>query len=525
MTLPIIGFDLGNFFSQPCFIQGIDPETRRGGRLYDLVDPSLNTPYGIPTAFYYSKIRGVLCGDQATKAMPMINCIRYLKRDLFKDGKPNSITIDGRTFTYDEMIVAAAQYAIRIAVKQLEKELNIKTNKVALSYPASMSSFVKNHLVKLMQSVTLEDGTKIEIVGTIAEPAAAALEYLACANSTKEETALVADLGAGTFDVSIVKVYPNGRKYTNGQKYYYDVKFTDGIEDLGGKEFDEIIRNINIRNAGEYGRTPIVAEQIRSKSESIKRDLTFDTVVQPEIILPDGNYIAPITREEFEKEAKPLVERMLKMVENTINTNSDVTIDHIILTGGASQMPIIKRMFEQKFPRYSGKLDPYKPSKAIASGAARFGVVENNSNVNTGNNGTTANSSVVLRTIRDIGGIFYNSNSDDKGHIATYLKAGTPIPCTSQWVNGYKLTASTKTRFGIYEARTSSPDAYNVARDYQFVHKHDHDHGVVRPVDYRTRSRVVIDEKHLAYLEVVEPDNPSMAPIRYPFTVDFEPNK
>ena len=59
----VIGFDLGNFFSQPCYIQGIDPKTRRGGILYDLVDPSSNTPYGIPTAFFYSEKRGALYGD------------------------------------------------------------------------------------------------------------------------------------------------------------------------------------------------------------------------------------------------------------------------------------------------------------------------------------------------------------------------------------------------------------------------------------------------------------------------------
>ncbi len=514
--VPIIGVDLGNFFLQPCFIQGMDPVTRRGGILYDLVDPSSNMLYGIPTAFAYSKSRGIVCGIQATR---MPSCVRYLKRDLFKNGKPNSKTIDGRTFTYDEMILEVAQHGIRMAVKQLEMQLHIKTNKVALSYPASMSSFVKNHLVSLIEKVTLEDGTKIEIVGTIAEPAAAALDYLASANITKDTTALVADLGAGTFDVSVVKVYPSGRKYTNGSVYYYDVKFSDGIEDLGGKEFDQVIQNINKRNAGSDALDPGTLELIRSSAESLKRDLSFETFVQPMIFLKNGNMIAEITREEFEKESAHHVEKMLKMVEDTINANSDVTIDYIVLTGGASQMPMIERMFKERFPKFKDKICFHMPSKAIASGAARFGVKEGASSDVIGNK---TKSTVVIRTIRDIGSDFYDDQNDKKGHITTYIKAGTPIPCKSEWINAYKLKASQYTRFGIYEAKTSSPNEKEIQRDYQLVHNHRHDHGVERPIDFQTQSRIVIDDKHLAYLEVREPTNPSKPIVKYPFTIDFQ---
>ena len=522
MTEPIIGVDLGNFFLQPCFIQNIDTKTKRGGVFYDLVDPALNTPYGIPTAFFYSQKRGILLGGQAVRATPTKNCIRYLKRDLFKNGKPNSVTLDGKTFTYDEMIIAVAQYAIRIAAKQLENTLNIKTNKVSLAYPASMSAFVKNHLVSLMEQITLDDGRKIEIVGTIAEPAAAALDYLACSNSTKDETALVADLGAGTFDVSIVRVYPKGKKRIDNSTYYYDVKFTDGLEDLGGKEFDEIIRNINCKNAGKDASDPMISEMIRNSAESLKRDLSFDQVVYPMIMLKNGVSIKEITRTEFENEARPLMERILKMVEDTINTNLDITIDHLILTGGASQMPMVERMFKERFPALANKIQFHMPSKAIASGTARFGVKEDGGKQVTSDKKSKEARTVELRTIRDIGSDFYKDSDDKTGFIVTYVKAGTPIPYTSPWVDSFKLSSSRYTRFGIYEAKNSSPDEQKIASDYQLVHFHKHDHGQERPIGYRAQSRIVIDERHLSYLEIREPDNPSKAPVRYPFTVDFK---
>lgn len=504
----IIGLDLGNFFAQPIYIEGLDPVRRTGGVVYDLVDLSSSTPYGIPSAFFYSKKRGILIGAEAARAVPKANCVRYLKRDLFKNGKPNSKTIDGKEFTYQEMILAVAQYAIRSAAQQLDRTLHIKTNMVALAYPASMSSFVKNYLVSIIEQVTLEDGTNVEIYGTIAEPAAAALDYLAVSNITNDDTALVADLGAGTFDVSIVKAYPNGRQHSDGSTYYYDVKFTDGIEDLGGKEFDEIVKKILIRKAGAFGNDPRILSSIESCAESTKRELTTSKRFQPDIILNDGSYIDEITLEEFEQESAEELERILKMVEQTINTNTDITIDHIILTGGASQMPMIERSFKERFPQYADKIAFHMPSKAIASGAARFAVRESNP--------------VVLRTIRDIGSDFYVDANDKKGFIRTYVPAGTQIPVTSEWMPGYKLTASDKTHFGIYEAKISSPDTNNIARDYQYVHDHNHRHGQERPVGYKTLSRIVIDEKHLAYLEVQEPDNPSMGIVRYPFTIDFE---
>ena len=108
----VIGLDFGNFYTQPCIITGMDPKTKRGGIFRDLTDPSSNIPYGIPTAFFYAKNKfdgQPVCGAQAAKAVPPANCLRYLKRDMFKDNKPNSATIDGRTFTYDEMITATAQ--------------------------------------------------------------------------------------------------------------------------------------------------------------------------------------------------------------------------------------------------------------------------------------------------------------------------------------------------------------------------------------------------------------------------------
>ena len=520
----VIGMDFGNFFCQPCTIVGADPITKRGGALHDLTDPSSNTPYGIPTAFFFAanKFDGnPVCGEQAVKAVPPANCLRYLKRDMMKNGQPNSTTIDGRTFTYDEMIVAAVQHALRIAADQMRKRFNIVTNKVALAYPASMSSDAKNHLVELVERATLPDGRHFEVVGTIAEPAAAALNYLAQdTTSTEERTVLVYDFGAGTFDVSIVAAYPDGRTRDDGSKYYYDVLFTDGIPDLGGAEIDNVLRQMMMQLAGDDAEDRRTAELIRISAEAVKRDLSSADVVQPQIMLTTG-FMEPIHRADFEARIRDLIQRTVDMVANALRRNQDLQIDSIVLTGGSSQMPIVQRMLEEQLPAFRGKVVFHQPSKAIGAGAARYGVPEKNTGVTIGGSGCIPMSSaVVVRTIRDIGVRFYRNKKDNAGYIDTYVPSGTPIPFASPWLRATKLDASNYTRFRIYEANNSSPDVNAVDANYDLVCEYRHDHGRLRPADYPTLSRIVIDEKHMAHIEVQEPENASVGTKRQPFRVD-----
>ena len=525
----VIGIDLGNYFLQPCVIKGINETTRRGGEMEDLVDHSSNMPYGIPTAFFYSKRFGIHCGYQATRLTPENNCIRYLKRDLFTRDYSSfsSIEIDGKTFTYDEMILAVAQHGIRMAVEKYRSIFNETTNKIALAYPASMQSTARNKLISLIEKVTLEDGRNIEIVGTIAEPAAAALEYLASENINSEETVLVADLGAGTFDVSIVTLYPEGKRYTNGDVYYYDVKFNDGYDNIGGLEFDKAVIEILNEKAGKDASIRDKTT-IKNQAESIKRDLSTAELVNPMIALDSGDDIEPITREEFEEKVAPLVDKIIKLVEKAFDNHSDVIVDHIVLTGGGSRMPIIKRKFIEAFPKYREKITCYKPSKAIAAGAARFGVEELGSSHGSGNIESSTDvpkiSPITLRTIRDIGELIYEDLKDNKGHITNYINAGTQIPYASEWQHFRKLGRGRYTLFSIYEADVSSPNRYEPNRDYRLVHSHEYDHGMERPKGYEIESRIVIDERHISYLEVREPKNPNKEIDRCQFTVDFESN-
>ena len=506
---PIIGLDFGNYYSQVCCVDNMDPKTRRGGLYLNLLDPTSPNPNGIPSAFFYSARRNggtPLFGREAEVARPVSNCVRYMKRNLGK-----TKVLDGRSFTYDEMITGVVQHIVRQANVQLHKETQKTTNLVSLSYPASFLSSQRAYLVKLVEKATLADGTPIKVCGTIQEPAAAALDYLAEHPGRNTRSVVLAyDLGAGTFDASIVEAFPEGQKTSSGHTFYYDVHSTDGIADLGGAEFDQIMYDLIVKKAG-FKPEGSHADTIRATAEVAKRELTTALEVYPDVMNPQtGDFCdITITRQEFETKARPLVQKTVDMVRNMINSNPAYKPDLILLTGGASQMPIVRTMMEAAFPEYKGKITAHRPSKAIAYGAARFGTEEQDIDV-----GSRNSSPVRQRTTFDIG-VRYLHNKDDKnGYIDTFIPQGTELPFTSAVSESWTLVPTRYSLFSIFEAIRKDPDREQVARDYRPVFAVTYDHGAQVPIGTRSHTRLILDENNMLHIEITDPADPSKPPLK-----------
>lgn len=368
----VIGFDFGDQFAHLCFIEYIDNDTKKDGKVFDLTDPYVHKQNGIPSAFFYSKKRGILVGADAAKAVPKENCIRYLQRDLLKKGRYNSVIIDGREFTYQEMLLAVAQHVIRSAAKELERMLHIKTNKVAFSCPANMSTIDKKFLISILENITLEDGTNIEIIGTIAEPAAVTLDYLAVSKIHHDATVLVADLGSESFDVSILKAFPDGRQYSESITYYYNVLFFDTFDEISNKKFADCMKKVVLRKLVDVEITPRFVQSLDFQIEYIMEKLETADIYQPDIMLPNGNFIDDITRAEFEDESSQLLNKLLCIVERIINANIDINLDYIILTGVGAKMPMLEYSFKERFSKYAKKIDSHVCPNSIASAASRY---------------------------------------------------------------------------------------------------------------------------------------------------------
>lgn len=493
---PVIGLDFGNFNTFPCYIQDFNSGTHMGGMVHDLLPQKYVD--GIPSVYFYSKRLGrTLCCGEALKdnAIPEQNRLRYLKRKLGE-----TVELDGKTISYDTAITEVVQYCLRIANQRLDQQLQFTTNLVSLSYPATYTCAQREKLIKLVEQATLEDGRHIKVQGTIAEPAAAALDYLAEEEkSGKETTVLTYDLGGGTFDLGLVSVYPNGRKRNDGSVYYYDIINTRGIGNLGGAEFDNVMYDL----LSPKIKTPLDVRskaKLKNAAEVAKVDLSevTETLVSLEI---GGEYIeVPITRREFENATKDLINQTIEATRGMLNDHMNQKPDVILLTGGASQMPMVKDSMERAFPEYKGKIKKYKPSMAIAYGAARYGTKEKN---------TDPKTSIVQKHLDyDIGVRFRKSDDDPTLFISTYLKAGTVLPCDTGF-RGSSTTAETNSScFRVFEANKSNPDSLKYETDYREIMKVSLNFGREVPKGYESETRLVADRLGLLRIEAREKEKP-----------------
>ena len=454
----IIGLDFGNFNTVPCYISDFDIETRMGGTVRDLIPPKAETRDGIPSVYFYSKSLGVLIGENAveSRAVPLENRLRYLKRHLGEE-----IVINDNRISYDEAITQVIQHAVRSANKRLYERDHLSTNLIALAYPASYHFSQVIKLIELAEKATLDDGTHIKVNGTIAEPAAAALDYLAgYEKSDRDTTVLVYDLGGGTFDLGLVSAYPRGKKRPTGEIYYYDVINTRGLPKLGGAEFDDVIYEILLKKIGKSlnARQKI---KLKNEAEAVKVRLTDSLSSTAALEIGDEYVEVPVTRTEFENATKKLVEMTINETRIMLDEHANHKPEKILLTGGASRMPMIKETLERAFPEYKGKIEIHNPSMAIACGAARYGTKEKNEEPSIGHNENGGKGITIIRIPRDIGIEF--TDKDNRDYVVTYVKAGTELP----FDGGYRLSATRyddqrESNFLVCEANKTEPDKYSL---------------------------------------------------------------
>ncbi len=497
---PIIGLDFGNFNSFACFISDFDIGTRMGGTVHDLLPARLEE--GIPSVYFYSKRLGeTLLGENAVRprAVPLQNRLRYLKRHLGE-----TVQLDDRTISYDQAITDVIQYCIRSANKKLQDGWRMTTNLVSLSYPASYTFAQKQRLIELVEKATLEDGTKVKVYGTIAEPAAAALDYLAeFAKSNKDTTVLTYDLGGGTFDLGLVSVYPKGRKNRSGDTYYYDIINTRGISKLGGAEFDEVMfQLLYTKVRGTLSNNNIAS--LRNMAETTKVELSKSTEEMPQLYVGDDYIDLPVSRSEFEEASKSLLQRTIDATKQILQEHPNQKPEIILLTGGASQMPMVKRELEKAIPEYRDKIIYFRPERAIAYGAARYGTAEKNRDVEKkfglfGNKKTS--SPVRKRVMYDLGVKYVNDEQDTSGHITVFFKAGTEIPCTSELIKSNQLMEGQFSTFRVFEANKENPNPENIADDYTEIMSVTIDHGRKVPKGHPHESRMQVNDLGILKIE------------------------
>ncbi len=207
------------------------------------------------------------------------------------------------------------------------------------------------------------------VLRIINEPTAAALAY--GLGKKEPKRVLVYDFGGGTFDVTILNVAPDT----------VEVIATGGEAHLGGEDFDQRIMNwILERFKKEEGidlsKDPLALQRIKDAAEQAKIELS--SVLETEINLPfitstaEGpkHLLYKITRSEFERMTKDLVERSIERVKKTLEEAKLKIrdIDEVVLVGGTTLIPQVREAVRDFFGKEPNK--SINPEEVVAMGAA-----------------------------------------------------------------------------------------------------------------------------------------------------------
>lgn len=194
------------------------------------------------------------------------------------------------------------------------------------------------------------------------EPTAAALAY-GIHQRDKETQFLVFDLGGGTFDVSVLDLFEG----------VMEVRASAGDNFLGGEDFvnlliDEFFKQASIpvalKNDGRF------MQSLVAQAEQAKRKLSDSSEALLQIHHAGSTYSMPVDEAALERISAPLLTRLRSPVERALRDANLHTahLDAIVLAGGATRMPIVRRMVARMFGRFPSC--DINPDEVVALGAA-----------------------------------------------------------------------------------------------------------------------------------------------------------
>ena len=196
------------------------------------------------------------------------------------------------------------------------------------------------------------------------EPTAAALAH-GLHQRTAETQFLVFDLGGGTFDVSIVELFEG----------IIEVRSSAGDNHLGGEDFNEVlIEDFYSTKAASLGprfrEKSVLHERVREQAERARRELTRQHTATLRVTWQEEQVEHTVDAERFEKLCEPLIERLREPVLRALRDGGIHAdkLQEIVLVGGATRMPIVRRAVARMFGRFPG-VGP-NPDEAVALGAA-----------------------------------------------------------------------------------------------------------------------------------------------------------
>ncbi|MGH1405727.1 MAG: Hsp70 family protein [Rhodomicrobiaceae bacterium] len=269
-------------------------------------------------------------------------------------GSETVVKLADGTHSYQFRPEELSAFVLRSLKADAEQHLGEDVTGAIISVPAYFND--------IQRKATIDAGklAGLKVDSLINEPTAAALAY--GLNEVDESQFLIFDLGGGTFDVSILDKYDN----------VMEVRATAGDNFLGGNDFRDLLletlasdhkMDLEQLSASDKNKLIRLAELVK-KDLSAREEATY--LAQISDVKLEGSF----SRDRFEELTSSLRRRLRVPMERAINdaTLRPENIDNVVMVGGASRMPMIRRMVGRLFQKLP--LSHLNPDEIVALGAA-----------------------------------------------------------------------------------------------------------------------------------------------------------
>jgi len=288
------------------------------------------------------------------------NVVERIKRHMGEAGFHRSL--EGRTIT--------PEFLSAMILKKLRQDAERRIGKIGNAVVT-----VPYYFNDARRKATEDAGriAGLHVIDIINEPTAATLTYAWSRGELGRgevagqppRTALVYDLGGGTFDVTVVRYTPT----------HFRVLATDGDVQLGGVDWndrllDHVAEEFKSRHGVDPRESAEAVQVLRNDCDMAKLELSEKTQTTITHRYQGKGASVSVTRDQFEQMTADLLQRTADTAELVLEQAKlkPEQLDAVVLVGGSTLMPQVPAMLEVLLGQkpYTG----ISPHTAVAQGAA-----------------------------------------------------------------------------------------------------------------------------------------------------------
>ncbi|MEO3927438.1 Hsp70 family protein [Micromonosporaceae bacterium B7E4] len=272
-----------------------------------------------------------------------------------------TVLLGDRAVPVVELIAAV----LRRVAAEADQVAGEPVRRAVLTHPVSWGPVRRQTLLAAASTVFAEPAL-------VTEPVAAASHFLTVAGRRLPagSTGMVYDLGAGTFDATVVRHAAGG----------FEVLATDGLDDVGGLDIDAALVTAlgEVYRARDESAWSRLLQPSGAADRRASRAFWDDVRVGKELLsrAPTALLHVPIVddeallgREQLERLAEPILERTVSVAARVLATAGVAPADlaGLFLVGGASRMPLVGTLLHRRLGIPPVLVD--QPELVVASGS------------------------------------------------------------------------------------------------------------------------------------------------------------